>query len=227
MKFKTFLTMYRNLIILLWWIIIILVFKLTINFKFHHGLSLVFIALMIVLPLFLYIFTSIHRKKLIKRKKVRKLTYFNRIKNDYQNKIFEKELLNPLKKNIGQLDFSYNEEKIEIKNEQFIISFYPTKAILEIIGTKVKYNYYYTHKYDNLSFYDTKFVQYHDTEYLYDTIIQKLDALSKEELLYQEGINCCKLTTIDESNTFFIMKNSKKKNNQYSKSTIIEIKRNS
>lgn len=226
MKFKTFLTMYRNLIILLWWIIVILVFKLTINFKFHHGLSLVFIALMAILPIFLYIFTSIHRKKLINRKKIRKLTYFNRIKKDYQNKIFEKEFLNPLKKNIGQLDFSYSEEKIEIKNEQFIISFYPTKAILEIIGTKVKYNYYYTHKYDNLSFYDTKFVQYHDTEYLYDTIIQKLDVLSKEELLYQEGNNCCRLTSSDEKTTFFTLNSVKKKKSQYSKSTIIQIKNN-
>lgn len=205
----------------------IIIFKLTINFKFHHGLSLVFIALMIVLPLFLYIFTSIHRKKLIKKKKIRKLTYFSRIKNDYQNKIFEKEFLNPLIKNMGQLDFSYSEEKIEIKNEEFSISFYPTKAILEIIGTKVKYQYYYTHKYDELSFYDTKFIQYHDTEYLYDAIIQKLDALSKEELLYQEGINCCKLATTDEKDTFYKKRNSKKKNDQYSKSIIITIKKRS
>lgn len=205
----------------------ILVFKLTINFKFHHGLSLVFIALMIVLPLCLYIFTSIHKRRLINKKKIRKLTYFSRIKKDYQSKIFEKELLNPLMKNMGQLDFSYSEEKIEVKNEQFSLSFYPTKAILEIIGTKVKYQYYYTHKYDNLSFYDTKFVQYHDTEYLYDIIIQKLDALSKEELLYQEGNNCCKLTTTDEKNTFYTSKNSKKKNDQYSKSIIITIKKRS
>lgn len=227
MKFKTFLTMYRNLIILLWWISIILIFKLTINFQFHRGLSLVFIALMILPPFCLYIFTSIHRRKLINRKRNRKLTYFNRIKKDYQSKIFEKEFLHPLMKNFGPLDFIYNEEKIEIKNEQFIITFFPTKAILKINETKVKYQYYYTHKYDDLSFYDTKFLQYHDTEYLYNTIIEKLNILSKEELLYQEGTNCCKLTTVDEKNVLFLSNTSKKKNAQYHKSTIIYIKKGS
>lgn len=128
-------------------------------------------------------------------------------------------------KNFGSFDLMYSEEKLEIKNEQIVFSFFPTKAIFAITGTKVKYQYYYTHKYDDLSFYDTKFIQYHDTEYLYDVIMQRLLDLSGQELLYQEGTNCCKLSTIDEEHVFFLLNSSKKKKTQYNKSTTIYIEK--
>ena len=83
MKFKTFLAMYRNIIILLWWIVILVLFKITTNFEFHHGLSLLFIFLVVFVPLSFYLITKIYQQKLIRAKRNRKGNYYQRIKKDF------------------------------------------------------------------------------------------------------------------------------------------------
>ena len=79
MKFKTFLAMYRNIIILLWWIVILVLFKITTNFEFHHGLSLLFIFLVVFVPLSFYLITKIYQQKLIRAKRNRKGNYYQSI----------------------------------------------------------------------------------------------------------------------------------------------------
>ena len=78
--------MYRNIIILVWWII----FKVTTNFVFKNGLSILFILLLVVLPVTLYIITTIYKQQLIKKKKRKKIRYIARLNEDIENKQFQK-----------------------------------------------------------------------------------------------------------------------------------------
>ena len=64
--------MYKNIIILVWWLAILVIFKVWNNFNFSNGNSILFIILIVVFPLALYIFGVIYKKKLLKQKNLRK-----------------------------------------------------------------------------------------------------------------------------------------------------------
>lgn len=184
MKFKTFLAMYKNLIILIWWLIILIVFKVTTNFVFRNGNSLIFILLMVVIPLTLYIFGVVYKKQLIKQKKLRKGPYIEIIKNDYKNKKFNKDFLDKL--NQYHFTTELTENNLDVFNDQFLISFTKTHAYLAIKNTKIVYHYYYTSKLKDFSKYDKKLIQYHPTTYLYELLIIQINNLSSKELNYFE-----------------------------------------
>lgn len=225
MRIKTLLTMYRNFIILIWWMIIIVVFKIITNFKFHNGLSILFVGLLVIPPLALYIFTSIHKRSLIRKKKARGKTYFSRIKRDFQNKNMERVFIHTLTATYGHVELIYNEEKIEIKHDYFSIVFLPNKAILSIHNTRVIYQYYYTHKYDGFSVYDKRYLQYHDLSYLYTVILTKINTLFAAPLIYFEGPRCCMLSSSDESTIYYKKNSHRNKKEKYQSKVIIEMEK--
>lgn len=222
---KIFLTMYRNFIALIWWLVVIVIFKVITNFQFHHGLSIVFVSLLIIPPAVLYLFTSIHKRKLIKKKKARKKTYFSRIKQESQNKNMERWLIHPLTTTYGHLDITYQEEKIEMKHPCFSVLFLPNKAILVIHNTRVIYQFYYTHQYDGFSIYDKRYFQYRDTRDLYVAILTKIETLFATPLLYLEGSKCCMLTSMDKTIIYYKKNAHRKGKDKYQNEFIIDVKR--
>lgn len=85
--------MYKNIIILVWWLAILVIFKVWNNFNFSNGNSILFIILIVVFPLALYIFGVIYKKKLLKQKNLRKKPFFEIIQDDYKTKKLQKEFL--------------------------------------------------------------------------------------------------------------------------------------
>ncbi len=185
MKFKTFLAIYKNLIILVWWIVILIIFKVTTNFEFSHGNSLIFVFLMFALPLTLYIFGLVYKKKLLKAKALKKGPYIDKIKNDYKNKILQKEFSN----NIKNLAFAIEQinDEVVLDNPHLLIVFQKERASLHLKETKIYYYYYYSLKVKEYCKYDKKLLQYNSTIYLYHLIIEKLNTLIEHPLNYIEN----------------------------------------
>lgn len=218
--------MYRNIIVLFWWITIIIIFKVTTNFEFKNGMSILFVLLMIVFPLVLYIFTSIHKRKLMKKKLAKKLSYFSRIKKDYNSKIFQNELIKPLNVLLGDVELGYDDNLIEIKNRYFKIEFVKNKALIYINDTKVIYQYFYTNRFDNLSSFDVKFIQYKDSIYLYKLLREKIESIFKDSLLYKESSKGYILSSIDEKIIYYQKRIHNSKKEKYQINKIIEINKN-
>lgn len=196
MKLNTFLAMYKNIIVLIWWIVILIIFKVTINFEFSGGNSILFVTLLIVLPLALYIYGVICKKKLLKKKLAKKEPFFNIIKKDLNNKKFQKEFLDKL---VGY-NFTLNkkEEFIRLYNDVVDINFDKNFACIMLIGTNVIFRYYYISKIKEFSKYDKRLIQYYSTLYLYKLILEKLDSITNKTLLYFENKKGCIL--LDEKN---------------------------
>ena len=207
MKFKTFLAIYKNLIILLWWMIILIAFKIINNFEFENGTSLIFIGLLVVLPTFLYIFGLIHKFKLKKIKSVNNGPYIKIIKKDIETKKFEKEFL----EDIEHLKFNFVEsDNIELQNEKIQIVFTNEYAYIKLIDTKVIYRYYYVNKFRYYSKYDTRYLQYRPTTYLYTLLLSRIKDLSSKEFKYIENRRSIKLIDIETNEIIYSLKKEKK-----------------
>ena len=121
MKFKTFLAMYTNIIILVWWLAILVIFKVWNNFNFSNGNSILFIILIVVLPLALYIFGVIYKKRLLKQKNLRKKPFFEIIQDDYKTKKLQKEFLEQVE--FLKLNLNSKENQLLLSNNKIEISF--------------------------------------------------------------------------------------------------------
>lgn len=210
MKFKTFLMMYRNIIILIWWAIILVVFKITTNFVFKNGLSILFILLLVVLPVVLYILTTIYKHQLIKKKKRKKIRYISRLNEDIENKQFQKNFIMPLEELIGKTELKKDAEKIIVDSQNISIFFNKYKAQLAIKNTLVEYNFYYSNKLETMNAYDSRFYQYHETNHLYFAIIELVKKLTLESLIYEVNKKKCLLTTVNSNIILYQNKNLKK-----------------
>ena len=144
MKFKTFIAIYKNIIILLWWITVLVAFKIINNFEFKNGTSLIFIGLLIIFPLTLYILSIIRKIRLMKIKAINNGPYIKIIEQDVKTKKFEKEFLEELED--ISLEFIEGEE-IELKNELLQVVFTNEYAYIKLNDKKVIYRYYYVNKF--------------------------------------------------------------------------------
>lgn len=198
--------MFKNIIILIWWIIVLIVFKVTTNFEFSNGNSLIFVGLLVIIPLTLFIIANIFKKKLMKEGKKNKIPYFQRIKEDIKSKTFYNEFLSK----ISTLNFSQIEEdnKIILVSNLLEIVFSQSLVSISIKNTQVIYRYYYSNKFTELSKYDKKYLQYKGTSVLYQLLVEKVLLLSNNELTYFENKKHAKLilTATDE----VLFTNSKK-----------------
>ncbi len=207
MKFKTFLAIYKNLIILLWWMVILISFKIINNFEFENGTSLIFIGLLVILPVTLYIFGLIHKLKLKKIKSINNGPYIKIIKKDIETKKFEKEFL----EDIEHLKFDFIEsDNIELRNEKIQIVFTNEYAYIKMIDTKVIYRYYYVNKFRYYSKYDTRYLQYRSTTYLYTLLLSRIKELSSKEYTYIENRRSIKLIDNETDEIIYNMKKEKK-----------------
>lgn len=189
MKFLTLLFMFKNIIILIWWLIVLIIFKVTINFEFSNGNSLIFIALLIIPPIVLYVYGKIYKKYQVKLNKIKKEPYFNLIKKDLDKKVFKIEFLDKL---IGyNVLLNVQEEFINLSNDYITISFNKNFACIIINNTNVIYKYFYSSSYKNYTKYDERLFKYKTTIDLYESIINKLELLANKNLLYFENKKGC------------------------------------
>ena len=93
---KKIIIAYRHLIILIWLILILLIFKITTNFKFKNGSSLVFIGLIIIVPLIIYTYSFINIKKNKETVKINKDGYYQTIVKDLEKGNFQTNFLDKL-----------------------------------------------------------------------------------------------------------------------------------
>ncbi len=124
----------------------------------------------------------------------------------------DKLLIDLLNMQYEQVACSIQEDKIIIQNQAFSITFTKTKAMLEIKQTKVSFKYFYSIHFEDVSEYDTKHLQYHDQEYLYQLLLQKLEILSRNPLIYEENKKSCELLSFDEKKVLFQKKIKGKSN---------------
>ena len=207
MKFKTFLAIYKNLIILLWWTVLLISFKIINNFEFQNGTSLIFIGLLIVLPFSLYIFGLIHKFKLKKIKAINNGPFIEIIKKDIETKKFDKEFI----KDIEDLKFSFIESNnIELRNDTIQIVFTNEYAYIKLIDKKVIYRYYYVNKFRSYSKYDTRYLQYRPTTYMYTLMLSRLKELTSKEYTYIENRRSIKLIDTKTKEIIYSVKKEKK-----------------
>ena len=207
MKFRTFLAIYKNIIILLWWTVILISFKIINNFEFENGTSLIFIGLLVGLPVSLYIFGLIHKIKLKKIKAINNGPFIDIIKKDIESKKFEKEFL----EDIRDLKFDLiDSDNIELKNDLIQVVFTNEYAYIKLIDKKVIYRYFYVNKFRYYSKYDGRYFQYKPTTHLYTVMISKIKELSHREYIYIENRRTIKLIDKATEEIIYYMKKEKK-----------------
>lgn len=206
MKFKTFIAIYKNIIILLWWITVLVAFKIINNFEFKNGTSLIFIGLLIIFPLTLYILSVIRKIRLMKIKAINNGPYIRIIEQDVKTKKFEKEFLEELED--ISLEFIEGEE-IELKNELLQVVFTNEYAYIKLNDKKVIYRYYYVNKFLSYTKYDNRYLQYYPTTHLYALMIEKIKELSNNEYIYVENRRSIKLINKKTEEVIYNLKKEK------------------
>lgn len=212
---KKFILAFHHLIVLIWLVLILIVFKITTNFKFKNGSSLIFLALIITFPTFIYIFTILNKKKIRNQKKHELPLYFQQIKDDQKKNKFQELLLDKIKE--CNLDYSIIVEnstiKINVYNIDrilFIIEFMPTFACIKINETNVKYNFYYSYHIDEYTKYDLRNFEYKETKILYMKLIEKIQNLINKKYVYIQSNKLLKLIEQETSEIIYEVNLNKK-----------------
>ena len=145
---KKIIIAYRHLITLIWLILILLIFKITTNFKFKNGSSLVFIGLIIIVPLIIYTYSFINIKKNKETVKINKDGYYQTIVKDLEKGNFQTNFLDK----ISNLNLKYLCNHLDVlivkiinHNQDILkVTFSQNQATLEILDTKIIYHFYQT-----------------------------------------------------------------------------------
>ncbi len=203
MKFSTNLNIYKNIIIILWWAVVIVAFKFINNFEFENGSSLIFIGLLFILPFVLYIIGVIRKRKILKQKVLKQGKYINLIKKDIDTKKIEKEFLKYLK-DLNITNYELDDNCI-YQNDVIKIEFGEKYAYIQLINTEVIYKFYYTNKFIDYTKYDQRYFQYHPTTRLYSLMISKVEELKGKEYTYIEKKKGIKLIETDTKELVYFM----------------------
>lgn len=211
---KKFILAYRHLIVLIWLIIVLLIFKLTINFKFTNGLSLLFIFLLIIVPICFYIYIKILINKNIEKISLNKNGYYQVLLKDINTINFTTNFLEKL--SLLNLKYLLNMDdqpliKVINHNDQILdIVFSETKASINIVNTNIKFNFYYSHIIDDFTKYDLRNFEYKDPIVLYTKIIEKVSELINKEYIYICSNKKMVLTTIIDKKDIYQYENKKR-----------------
>lgn len=223
---KRFLIAYRYLLVLLWLLIILIVFKITTNFVFQNGNSLLFLFLLVSFPLFLYVYTLCNTKATRKKRIQKENGYFKRIEEDFQNGHFETYFLKRLK----DLGIKGEEEKLEDKvqvqiskeNEVlFYLSLQKEQAILHLEHTQIDYHFYYASCHESATKYDFRNLQYKDTKILYIKIIERVESLLHGEYVYEQNKKQITLRKLQNQEIVYLRKVEKDMKRQMRKEKFI------
>lgn len=182
-KFLQFIVIFRNIIVLVWLILILILFKIINNFNFKNGQSIIFALLLAVIPSFVYILSHINKKKIKVARTNRKMSFFEKIKDDYKTKKFQKHLLDKLE-GLGLSFDLVDESAITLKNQFLNICFDLNEASISINDTLVNYRFFYLES-DELNKYDTTYMAKRDTLALYIAIVNKIKQLINVKMIYQ------------------------------------------
>ncbi len=203
MKFSANLNIYKNIIIILWWAVVIVAFKFINNFEFENGSSLIFIGLLFILPFVLYIIGVIRKRKILKQKVLKQGKYINLIKKDIDTKRIEKEFLKYLK-DLNITNYELDDDCI-YQNDVIKIEFTEKYAYIQLINTEVIYKFYYTNKFIDYTKYDQRYFQYHPTTRLYSLMISKVEELKGKEYTYIEKKKGIKLIETNTKELVYFM----------------------
>lgn len=209
MKFSAHLNIYKNIIIIIWWIIVIGFFKIYNDFEFENGSSLIFLGLLIILPLLLYIIGLIRKHTILKQKELKQGKYINLIKKDIANNKIEKEFLKYLTD--LHLEHLVIDNQHIYQNDTLKVEFLELYASIKIINTKVVYKFYYTNKFNDYTKYDTRYYQYHPTTRLYSLMVSKIYEIKDKEYIYIESKKGIKLIEQDTKQVVYNLPKNKDK----------------
>lgn len=208
---RKFILLYRHLIVLLWEVLIFVIFKLTINFKFTNGLSILFISLIVIFPLIIYIWSFIKIRNNRRKHLINTKGYFEGIKRDYKKNIISNMLINK----INELDYDVVEEVYDdrimliVKRNYtpvFLIEFNKQRAKVVLLNTLVIYRFYYTYVTGEFTKYDLRNFEYKDTDVLYDNIYEVIAHLVNNKYMYSQKHHLIKLTRLDLNEDVYVRK---------------------
>ncbi len=211
---KKIIIAYRHLIILIWLILILLIFKITTNFKFKNGSSLVFIGLIIIVPLIIYTYSFINIKKNKETVKINKDGYYQTIVKDLEKGNFQTNFLDKL----SNLNLKYLCNHLDVlivkiinHNQDILkVTFSQNQATLEILDTKIIYHFYYSHIIDEFTKYDIRNFEYKEPTVLYSKILEKINFLINKEYIYTYTKKQVSLiTTLDNVEVYNVKVNKK------------------
>ena len=111
---------------------------------------------------------------------------------------------------VGKTEFTKEEENIIVDSKNISIIFNKYKAKLVVKNTLVEYNFYYSSKLEVMTSYDSRFYQYHETNYLYFALINLVKNLISEPLIYEVNKKKYSLTTLNSNIILYQNKHLKK-----------------
>lgn len=211
---KKIIVAYRHLIILIWLILVLLIFKITTNFKFKNGSSLVFVSLLLIVPIVIYIYSFINIKKNKEAVKINKDGHYQNITRDIDKGIFKSCFLDKL----TQLNLKYLCDLTDIVCVKIInhnveilnVIFNANQAIIEINDTKIVYRFYYSHMINEFTKYDLRNFEYKETSILYSKIVEKVSELINKEYIYIYSKKQISLVAVPSNEELYNVKVNKK-----------------
>lgn len=201
-----FIVRYRAVFTLIYEFLILFIFYLITKFKFKNNTSIVLIILMIIVPIVINILYSSIKKKNKEKYLARKNNYDSVIRNDLKTGKLVKELVNPLKEILTDLDFRHNDRQIMItggSGSKLTIMMDEIATKLSIDSTHIIYQYIYGYRAEDMTKYDIKGLKQYPTSKLYKLILSQVEKLVGKELIYTEltkgkEYNGCTLQCDDE-----------------------------
>lgn len=208
----------RAIIILLYEFFILMIFWLICRFNFHHNNSILMIILMLIVPIILSVSHIIIRKNNLSKFLSRKVNYHKLIQDDIKSNKFNKELIEPLKAKLSNVDVRISDRQILItggSSDVLTVIIDDAYTKLSIDNTRVIYQFIYGYRGFDVTKYDVKGVSHFSTKYLYELIIKQVEKLAGKELTYTEYIkgkdyNGCSLKN-EQEKIYSICLNEKKK----------------
>lgn len=189
----------KQLFGLFWEILVVVIFKFYNNYIFTDIDVYIFLSLLILPILFLEILAHIKR-----RKNLSKFKYMTKETYEQIKLTVEKDFIKRFKNIYSWHEFNKKEMQFAVGNEDIIlIRFEDNKTSLEILGTNVKYNFYYGKTLKGYQKYDKHGFEHYDIKYLYDELYDLMKTLLNGKVIlenyYVMGIyNGCKLLVDNE-----------------------------
>ena len=156
----------KQLFGLLWEILVIIFFKFYNDYIFTDLDAIIFLSLLILPILFLELVSFIKRRKNLSKFKKTSKEIYEQIKLTV-----EKEFITRFKDIYSWHEFNKNEMQFAIGNEDMmVIKFDDNKTSLVILGTNIKYNFYYGKTLKGYQKNDKHGFEHYDVDYLYNEL---------------------------------------------------------
>ena len=163
----------KQLFGLLWEILVIIFFKFYNDYIFTDLDAIIFLSLLILPILFLELVSFIKRRKNLSKFKKTSKEIYEQIKLTV-----EKEFITRFKDIYSWHEFNKNEMQFAIGNEDMmVIKFDDNKTSLVILGTNIKYNFYYGKTLKGYQKNDKHGFEHYDVDYLYNELYKLISCL--------------------------------------------------